>query len=160
MIIAKNPLITDYVHRNGSNVLIREFARLIRPALLMPIIENWILETSERGSFYSPVEEIGDGEGFGLLNVTRGALGHWVRIKDGLINHYQIITPTSWNGCPRDDHGIRGPWEQALIGTPVKDPSNPVELGHVVRSFDACLVCAVHSIDLKKQTLPPVSFRI
>ena len=30
------------------------------------------------------------------------------------------------------------------IGTMLKDPENPVELGHIVRSFDACLVCAVH----------------
>ena len=70
-----------------------------------------------------------------------------MKIADGKIERYQIITPTAWHASPRDSRGVRGAWEEALIGTQVKDPANPVELGHVVRSFDACLVCTVHAID-------------
>jgi hydrogenase large subunit len=81
-----------------------------------------------------------------MMQAARGALGHWVKIQDEKIVHYQIITPTAWNGSPRDEHGARGAWEEALIGTPVKDLENPVEAGHVVRSFDPCLVCAVHCL--------------
>ena len=161
MIIAGNPFFVDYLKKNGSNVFVRQLARMARPAFLMPVIEKWILETTEDGSFYTPIGEIRDGQGFGIVDVTRGALGHWVRIRDGLIDHYQIITPTAWNGSPRDDEGRRGPWEQALVGTPIKDLSNPVELGHVVRSFDACLVCTVHSIDRRNSlSLNPVHVRL
>lgn len=149
MIIAGRRLFTDYIDKNGTNVFIRELARLTRPALLIPAMDDWISETTEDGQFYKHVKDIEHGDGFGITNVTRGALGHWVKIRDGVIDHYQIIPPTTWNGSPRDSKGIRGPWEEALVGTPVADPEDPVELGHVVRSFDACLVCAVHAIDIK-----------
>jgi hydrogenase large subunit len=81
-----------------------------------------------------------------LIQAARGALGHWVKVKNNKIAHYQIITPTAWNGSPRDSFGVRGAWEEALVGTTIKDIHNPVEAGHVVRSFDPCLVCAVHCI--------------
>jgi len=45
---------------------------------------------------------------------------------------------------PRDSEGNPGAVEQALIGTPVEDEQNPIEIGHVVRSFDPCLFCSVH----------------
>jgi hydrogenase large subunit len=77
----------------------------------------------------------------------RGALGHWLKIKDGKIAHYQIITPTSWKFSPRDNQGQRGPVEQALLGTAVADPENLIEIGRIIRSFDPCFTCAVHMID-------------
>jgi hydrogenase large subunit len=83
------------------------------------------------------------------VEAARGALGHWVKVAGGRITHYQIITPTTWNASPRDGDGVRGPWEQALVGTPVRDPDNPVELGHVVRSYDPCMVCCVHTLRLE-----------
>ena len=67
-------------------------------------------------------------------------------IEDGLISRYQIITPSAWNGSPRDGAGTRGPWEQALIGVEVPDAENPAMVGHVIRSFDPCLVCTVHTL--------------
>lgn len=88
-----------------------------------------------------------DGEGFGLLMAARGALGHWVRIKDGVIDKYQIITPTAWNASPRDSSGQPGHWEQSLVGVPVRDLDDPIELGHIIRSHDPCLVCTVHMLD-------------
>lgn len=146
MVIAGKPLFTDLIERNGPNVFVRELARLVRPAELIPAMEVWLSETTGDGTFYISPGEIVEGEGFGLTDVTRGALGHWVRIRNGAIEHYQIITPTAWNLSPRDSDGIRGPAEEALVGTEIRDPSNPVELGHVVRSFDACLVCTVHTV--------------
>ncbi|MBT4640494.1 MAG: Ni,Fe-hydrogenase I large subunit, partial [Deltaproteobacteria bacterium] len=82
----------------------------------------------------------------------RGALGHWVRIEDSKIAHYQIISPTTWNLSPRDANGIRGPAEEALRGTEIKDIDNPVELGHIIRSFDACLVCTVHAFSKDRKS--------
>jgi hydrogenase large subunit len=116
----------------------------------MAIWINELLKRREDG-FYRTVKSIPDGEGAGMIQAARGALGHWVKVQDGKISHYQIITPTSWNGSPRDGRGVRGAWEEALIGTPIKDIKNPVEAGHVVRSFDPCLVCAVHCLQKEKK---------
>ncbi|MFZ7103064.1 MAG: nickel-dependent hydrogenase large subunit [Peptococcaceae bacterium] len=85
------------------------------------------------------------GKGTGLNEAPRGALGHWVEIENQKVKNYQIVVPTTWNISPRDEKGIAGPIEQALIGIPV-DPDNPVNLVRVIRSFDPCLACAVHVI--------------
>lgn len=148
MVIGGNPLFCDMIERDGPSVLARQLARLVRPAGLLAPMATWLGElVDKRGeSFYHSVRSIPDGQGAGMIQAARGALGHWVKIQDEKIVHYQIITPTAWNGSPRDEHGARGAWEEALIGTPVKDIKNPVEAGHVVRSFDPCLVCAVHCL--------------
>ena len=75
---------------------------------------------------------------------ARGALGHWVSISGGKLSGYQIVTPTAWNASPRDDAGHLGPMERALIGTPVTDRDQPVEVLRVIHSFDPCLACSVH----------------
>jgi Ni,Fe-hydrogenase I large subunit len=150
MIIAGNPLFTDLTSQNDPSVFTRQLARLLRPAYLIPAMETWLAETKGDGTFYtSPGDAFREsqGEGFGLISATRGALGHWVQIDNGRIQHYQIITPTAWNASPRDSNGVRGPIEEALIGTTIRDSANPVELGHVVRSFDPCLVCTVHAVN-------------
>ena len=148
MIIDGRLLFQDMIRRDGSNVVNRELARLVRPAYLLGIMSTWIDELLDRreDEFYRTVRHIPDGEGVGMIQAARGALGHWVKVRDDKIEHYQIITPTAWNGSPRDEGGCRGAWEEALIGTPVKDIENPVEAGHVIRSFDPCLVCAVHCL--------------
>lgn len=153
MIIDGNPLFKDMIEKNGPNVMARELARLVRPAHLLNPMATLISELLEKreDSFYHAVKSIPDGEGAGMIQAARGALGHWVKVQDGKIAHYQIITPTSWNGSPRDENGVRGAWEEALIGTPIKDMNNPVEAGHVVRSFDPCLVCAVHTLQKGKK---------
>jgi hydrogenase large subunit len=150
MVIAKNPLFVDIVNKEGPSVFIRELARLTRPAMTIPVMEKWINELGAHDVFYESPGRITEGKACGLTQASRGALGHWVMISNSQIEHYQIITPTAWNASPRDSEGIRGPWEEALIGTQVRDLSNPVELGHVIRSFDACLVCTVHTIEGKK----------
>jgi Ni,Fe-hydrogenase I large subunit len=147
VLVARDPLFVDLVGRSGANAFLRELARLVRPTILFPAMETWIKEALGGGPTYASPGPILDGEGFGLTHATRGALGHWVRIEGGRIAHYQIITPTAWNASPRDSNHVRGPMEEALVGTKVRDPENPVELGHVVRSFDACLVCTVHSLE-------------
>jgi uptake hydrogenase large subunit len=148
MVIDGNPLFRDMITKDGPNVLARELARLVRPAHLLTPMAIWLgeLAAKREDSFYLPVKTIPDGQGAGLIGAARGALGHWVKIHDEKISHYQIITPTAWNGSPRDENGGRGAWEEALIGTPIRDLNHPVEAGHVVRSFDPCLVCAVHCL--------------
>ena len=68
-------------------------------------------------------------------------------IENGKIENYQVVTPTAWNVGPRDANAVVGPIEKAFIGTPVENTVDPVELGHVARSFDSCLVCTVHAYD-------------
>jgi Ni,Fe-hydrogenase I large subunit len=147
-VIERRPLFLDFLTSGGISVLSRQLARLTRPATLLPAMENWLRECIDQAG--APViagdGKVPDGAGAGLIGAARGALGHWVAIEDGRIARYQIITPTAWNGSPRDAHGVRGAWEQALIGTPIADPDNPVEAGYVIRSFDPCLVCAVHAV--------------
>jgi hydrogenase large subunit len=144
--IAGAPLVTDLVATHGPTALVRQLARILRPVTVLPFVEECVRRVRPDDEFYHPPGPIPDGAGAGLVEATRGALGHWVRIADGLIESYQIVTPTAWNASPRDGGGAPGPIEQALVGVPVADPSDPVEVGHVVRSFDCCLVCTVHAV--------------
>jgi len=89
------------------------------------------------------------GEGAGLTEAPRGAVGHWMTIKDRKIQRYQVITPTAWNASPKDDKDQPGALEQAMIGTKVKDKDNPFELVRIVRAFDPCLACSVHLLDVR-----------
>ena len=71
-----------------------------------------------------------------------------MKIRNAQIEHYQVITPSAWHASPRDEKGVRGPWEEALIGTDVGNEENPVAVDHILRSFDPCLVCTVHAVRL------------
>ena len=149
MIAASHPLFVDLIKQDGPGVFARQLARLVRPAVLIPVVEQWLKETAGcKEEFYRDHGQKENGEGFGLVEAPRGCLGHWIKIKNAKIERYQIITPSAWNASPRDSSGVRGPWEEALVGTEVKDPANPVEIDHVIRSFDPCLVCTVHAIDM------------
>jgi hydrogenase large subunit len=83
------------------------------------------------------------------VEAPRGALGHWVRIKDGRIASYQAVVPTTWNGSPRDEKGQHGAFESSLLGTPVVDPKLPLEILRTIHSFDPCLACATHVHDVE-----------
>lgn len=146
MLVSRHPLLTDIVATCGVSAFARQLARLLRPTVHLPVMDAWLRETDGDAECYRPPGEVPDGDGAGLCHAARGALGHWVKIRDGAISSYQIITPTAWNASPQDCSDTPGPMEQALLGTPVADPANPVELGHVVRSFDPCLVCTVHTL--------------
>jgi [NiFe] hydrogenase large subunit len=115
-------------------------------------MQGWVMELVEtlKGGdtkTYEPYEMPKSGMGFGLNDVPRGALGHWIRIEDGKIGNYQYVVPSTWNLCGRDAQGQLSPVEEALIGTPVADPKQPLEVLRTVHSFDPCIACAVHVID-------------
>jgi [NiFe] hydrogenase large subunit/hydrogenase large subunit len=94
--------------------------------------------------------------GWGITEAPRGALGHWLQIEDGTISNYQCVVPSTWNGSPRDALGQRGPWEEALIGTPVADPQQPVEVLRTIHSFDPCMACAVHVLDADRREITQI----
>jgi hydrogenase large subunit len=82
-----------------------------------------------------------------------------VHIKDGQISNYQCVVPSTWNGGPRDAAGQAGPYEQALVGTPIAKPDQPLELLRTIHSFDPCMACGVHVVDVKRRELARVTVR-
>jgi hydrogenase large subunit len=89
-------------------------------------------------------------KGVAPCEAPRGALAHWVSIHNGTIANYQCVVPSTWNAGPRDAMGRRGPYEEALLGTPVADPERPVEILRTVHSFDPCMACGVHVVDAQR----------
>ncbi|QDX80325.1 hydrogenase 2 large subunit [Denitratisoma sp. DHT3] len=95
---------------------------------------------------WSPQTWPATARGVGFSEAPRGALGHWIRIKDQKIENYQCVVPTTWNASPRDAQGNIGAYEAALLGVPLADPKKPLEILRVIHSFDPCLACATHVI--------------
>jgi Ni,Fe-hydrogenase I large subunit len=144
-----DPLVLDmYRKLGGASVLLRHFARMHEAVKIYREMERVLRELRLADEWYiKPTEK--DGRGWGATEAARGALCHWIEVQNGKIKNYQMIAPTTWNVGPRATSGERGPIEEALIGTPIKDKHDPVEVGHVARSYDSCLVCTVHAHDAK-----------
>ncbi len=85
-----------------------------------------------------------EARGVGFVEAPRGALAHWIRIKDTKIDNYQCVVPSTWNASPRDEKGNIGPYEASLLGTPMARPNEPLEILRTIHSFDPCLACATH----------------
>ncbi|MDX1593931.1 MAG: nickel-dependent hydrogenase large subunit [Gammaproteobacteria bacterium] len=143
-VIAGHPLAVDLAGQGGSNVRSRVVGRLLEAARLLQLIETWVGEIRPNEPFNASGTLPDEGEGAGLVEAARGALGHWLSVRDGRIANYQIVAPTTWNFSPRDAAGVPGPLEQALAGTPSGDEDPSAGVFHVVRSFDPCMVCTVH----------------
>jgi len=88
-----------------------------------------------------------EAKGVGYMEAPRGGLAHWITIKDGKTDNYQQVVPSTWNASPRDPEGQRSAYEACLIGTPVADPEQPLEIIRTIHSFDPCIACAVHLYD-------------
>lgn len=143
--VAGQPLVRALVAKSGANVVNRVVARLIESARLVDAMQSWIgaLRLNDPFCINAPVRR--DGRGAGLVEAARGSLGHWIELSNGVITHYQIIAPTTWNFSPRDASDIAGPLEQALEGTRVGDDgARSTAVQHIVRSFDPCMVCTAH----------------
>ncbi len=145
MWIAKDPKIRALGDKAFS-VMGRHAARALECQKLAHAMADWVMQLEPGKPTCTPHKVPNRAEGMGLTEAARGALGHWIKIEGGRIAKYNAVVPTTWNGGPRDSKGQPGPIEQALVGTPVKDPNNPIELVRVVRSFDPCIACAVHVI--------------
>jgi [NiFe] hydrogenase large subunit len=132
----------------------RTAARAVETKVIADNMETWIDELAaniKRGDLetFTSYEMPDSARGFGMTEAPRGALGHWIEIKGKKIHNYQLVVPTTWNGSPRDSKGRRSSFEESLIGTPVHDPKQPVEILRTIHSFDPCLACSVHVIDPK-----------
>jgi hydrogenase large subunit len=149
LVVAGDPFITSLWREEGATVWLRELARLHRPVLTLAAMGETVralLTTATDDPYYLAPEPVATCSGSGLVQAARGGLGHWLSLVDGRIAGYQIISPTTWNASPRDNTGRPGHWEQTLIGTEIEDLENPIELEHIIRCHDACLVCCVHFV--------------
>jgi len=142
------PLIRAAAAAHGGTVYTRVLARLIELARIVPLMEQWLMALQPGQPFHQLQALPEQAQGVGLTEAARGALGHWLRIENGRINHYQIVAPTSWNFSPRDAAGTPGALESALVGAPIDSSAEgwgqSVAVQHIVRSFDPCMVCTVH----------------
>jgi hydrogenase large subunit len=147
----------------------RVAARGIETQVLVEKIGDWVDQLADnmgRGelaihdnSKWDPKSWPADCTGAGFHEAPRGALGHWVHIRNGEIANYQCIVPSTWNAGPRDASAKRGPYEEALIGTPVANAEQPLEILRTVHSFDPCMACGVHVVDAKRRELARVRAR-
>jgi quinone-reactive Ni/Fe-hydrogenase large subunit len=139
----------------------RTAARAIETELMGDIMVEWVDELAKNAaggdlstwSEFDFDEVAADCKGAGLAEAPRGALGHWVNVKDGKITNYQAIVPSTWNAGPRDKDGKLGAYEASLIGTKVANPEEPLEIIRTIHSFDPCIACAVHVMDTKGKEL-------
>ncbi|MEW6052764.1 MAG: nickel-dependent hydrogenase large subunit [Nitrospirota bacterium] len=155
MIIAKNSDILALVEKGAKpGAVARHAARAIETKMVVDACYHWLdqlqTEMTKPGFKIHDTEHWdppSSGMGAGFSEPPRGALGHWIRIRDKKIENYQAVVPSTWNASPRCDNGVRGQYEESLIGAPVPDPKNPVNVVRIIRSFDPCLACAIHVID-------------
>jgi hydrogenase large subunit len=145
------PLIRAVTLRYGGTVATRVLARLVEIARILPLMEQWLMALQPHAPYHQAQPLPVQGQGIGLTEAARGALGHWLRMEGGRISHYQIVAPTSWNFSPRDAAGNPGALEAALVNAPMDRTSESgtstrqsVAVQHIVRSFDPCMVCTVH----------------
>lgn len=131
-----------------QSTLGRVAARQVECSYIAHLMVDWVDELIEAlkggDSEYFRAPEHLTGYGCGMWEAPRGALYHDEHVDNGRITGYQIIIPTTWNIAPRNAEGVRGPMEQALIGTPVNNVDAPINALRTVHSFDPCTACAVH----------------
>jgi hydrogenase large subunit len=114
----------------------------------------------QNATLWDPATWPREAKGVGFMEAPRGALCHYVVIKDGLIDNYQAVVPSTWNAGPRDANGQPGAYEAALMDRhQLHDPAQPIEIQRTVHSFDPCIACAVHVVDPHGQALTQIELR-
>ncbi len=145
----------------------RTAARCIETVILAGQLQPWLEELAasikggdiavHEGSKWDPKNWPAEAKGWGHIEAPRGALGHWIHIKDKKIYNYQAVVPSTWNASPRDAAGQLGPYEAALLGTPIADPKMPLEVLRTIHSFDPCIACGVHLLDTQGRELNEIT---
>ena len=134
----------------------RVAARALEADIMVSRLSDWVAQLDDNmahgnvrlhnGNKWNPNSWPRSAQGFGFHEAPRGSLGHWVELEDKKIVNYQVVAPSTWNAGPRDAQAQRGPYEAALLDTPIADPERPLEVLRTVHSFDPCLACAVHVV--------------
>jgi [NiFe] hydrogenase large subunit len=153
---AAKSIVASFLRASGlvlgqlHSTLGRVAARALETKLVADQMDGWLsgLVPGEPAFVASPVPS--SGTGWSTTEAPRGALGHWMQISNGTISRYQMVVPSTWNFGPRCAANLPGPVEQALVGTPVADPTRPIEILRTVHSYDPCIGCAVHVVDTQR----------
>ena len=131
-------------YQRGISTMDRYIARVFEAKkihdILLVLLDNMVPGPTGQDTYEPPESGIGQG----LVDTTRGALGHWLKIDNSVLSFYQIITPSVWNLGSHGNDGSPGTAEKALIGTELADVDRPAEIGRIIRSFDPCISCATH----------------
>ncbi len=135
------------------SVMGRHFARAVECSMIAHAMDKWVMELKAGQPVCVPHKVPSAAQGVGLCEAARGALGHWHKIENQRTSVLNAVVPTTWNASPMDAMKVPGPMEQAIIGTAVKDPANPVELVRIVRAFDPCFGCAIHLMTPDKKVI-------
>lgn len=148
--LSGNTLSVDHLHSTLGRII----ARTVHCCVLNNILEQqWKLLVDNIGTgdtvayLKTDIPQTGEFKGVGFGEVPRGMLSHWVVVKNGKIENYQAVVPSTWNAGPRNQNDEMGPYELSIIGTPVADPTKPLEVVRTIRSFDPCMSCAVHVVN-------------
>jgi hydrogenase large subunit len=148
----------------------RTAARTLETAVIVDNMQTWYnnlvanIKAGDTRTFNEAQWDIStwprEAQGVGFMEAPRGALAHWIVIKDGKIDNYQAVVPSTWNAGPRDAEGQPGPYEAALQDNhQLHDPKQPVEILRTIHSFDPCIACAVHLTDPNGEELVKVRVR-
>ena len=148
----------------------RTAARGVETVLLARRMERWLEQLVDRvragdtatfnGERWDPSTWPERAQGYGHLDAARGALGHWVRIENGNISRYQAVVPSTWNASPRGPEGEMGPYEASLTDNhPLVDPERPIEILRTVHSFDPCMACGAHVLDVEGNLVTSVKIQ-
>ena len=148
--LSGNTLSVDHLHSTLGRII----ARTVHCCVLNNILEQqWKLLVDNIGTgdtvayLKTDIPQTGEFKGVGFGEVPRGMLSHWVVVKNGKIENYQAVVPSTWNAGPRNQNDEMGPYELSIIGTPVADPTKPLEVVRTIHSFDPCMSCAVHIVN-------------
>lgn len=148
----------------------RTAARCIETVLLANKLNEWVDELAANikggdiaihaNEMWDPKNWPAEAKGWGYIEAPRGALGHWIHIKDQKILNYQAVVPSTWNASPRDAKNQAGPYEAALLNTPIADEKMPLEVLRTVHSFDPCIACGVHLLDAQGREVNQITIGI
>jgi hydrogenase large subunit len=136
-------------HSTMGRLLARGVRASVMADLSIDYLDKLTANIASGDKAYANHIEIPKGEfkGVGFHEAPRGTLSHWIVIKNKKIENYQAVVPSTWNASPRDEKGQMGPYEASLMGNPVANADQPLEVLRTVHSFDPCIACAVHTID-------------
>ena len=148
--LSGNTLSVEHLHSTLGRII----ARTVHCCVLNDILEQqWKLLVDNIGTgdtvayLKTDIPQTGEFKGVGFGEVPRGMLSHWVVVKNGKIENYQAVVPSTWNAGPRNQNDEMGPYELSIIGTPIADPTKPLEVVRTIHSFDPCMSCAVHVVN-------------
>lgn len=141
-------MIINGFYRGSTSTMDRICARSLETQLICQLTKDWLGRLEPGPPPLKQKTQIVREQATAVTDAMRGALLHSAKLTGDQIIEYNIITPTVRNFSPRDEYGLRGPVESALLGTEIRNQEHLFTiLGRIIRSFDPCLACATHVLD-------------